>query len=128
MIELYLDEIILMLSESPYVDSFSVTKKKLTGTDGYMRVKANLANNEILEISLYCQKIEAAIEIIDYRYHWQDKKGALIRRWDNCRHHKEIETFPFHVHIKSDKTIGQSEKMDVFKILKIIGKLILDRM
>ena len=119
MIESYLEDIILSLSESPHVESFEVIKKKITSTDGYIRLKAKLTNNDLLEISLYCQKMGTSVGIIDYRYHWQNEHGALKMRWDNCPHHKEIENFPFHVHL-SDQTVYPSEQVDIYKVLEII--------
>ncbi len=121
MIETYLEDIILSLNENPCIETFEVNKKKLTSTDGYIRLKAKLTNNDLLEISLYCQKRETSVEVIDYRYHWQDEYGILKRRWDNCPHHKDIESFPFHVHL-NDQTVSPSEKMDVYKVLKLIEK------
>lgn len=120
MIDSYLEDIILSLNESPYVESFEIIKKKITGADGYIRLKAFLLNNDFLEISLYCQKRETSVEVIDYRYHWQDEHGVLKGRWDNCPHYKEIETFPFHVHL-DNQTVKPSEKIDIHKLLEIIG-------
>jgi hypothetical protein len=121
MIETYLEDIILCLNESHYVESFEVIKKKITGTDGYIRLKARLTNNDLLEVSLYCQKRGTSVEVVDYRYHWQNEDGVLKRRWDNCPHHKGIETFPFHVHL-DDQTANPSEKIDIYKVLEILEK------
>lgn len=37
-------------------------------------------------------------------------------RWDNAPHHREIETFPFHIHTKSE--ILPSEEVRLDEILK----------
>ena len=121
MIETYLEDIILSLNESYYIESFEVIKKKITSTDGYIRLKAKLTNNDLIKISLYCQKRETSVEVVDYRYHWQDEHGALKMRWDNCPHHKGLESFPFHVHL-NDKTVNPSEKVNIYKVLEIIEK------
>jgi len=126
MIATYLEEIILALIENPNIESFNVIKKKIAGTDGYIRIKANLTSDDLLEISLYCQKREESIEIVDYRYHWQDKNGVLKKRWDSCPHHREIETYPFHVHLDK-QTIRPSGKMDIYKVLELIEKDIKDQ-
>lgn len=122
MIDSYFEEIILKLSEVAYVNSFAVIKKKTTSTDGYLRIKADITSNDILEISIYCQCIGMSVEVIDYRYHWQDKNGLLKRRWDNCKHHKGIRTFPFHVHVEKDEIVEPSEKMDIYKVIEMVGK------
>lgn len=121
MIETYLEEIILVLTGNPNIEKFEVIKKKATSTDGYIRLKAMLTNNDLLEISLYCQKRGTSVEIIDYRHHWQDEHGALKRRWDNCPHHKEIATFPYHVHL-TEHTVSPSEKIDIYKVLELVEK------
>ncbi len=121
MIESYFQELILTLSEDPSIDKFSVVNKKITSSEGYLRLKANFTNNDLLEISLYCQKKGSSVEVIDYRYHWQDEKGVLKRRWDNCKHHKKIKTFPFHVHI-DNKIVKSSHKINIYEVLAIIGK------
>jgi hypothetical protein len=36
-----------------------------------------------------------------YSFHWQDKGGNLICRWDNTTHWKDIDTFPHHKHEKN---------------------------
>ena len=33
-----------------------------------------------------------------YSYHIQDKDGRLLARWDNSPHHKNVETYPHHMH------------------------------
>ena len=37
-----------------------------------------------------------------YSYHWQDKDGQLLIRWDNARHWKDVSTFPHHKHLKDE--------------------------
>lgn len=60
------------------------------------------------------QLIKARAEVIDgtslhmtelhtatyqkYSYHWQDKDGKLIMRWDNKPHWRNLKTFPHHKH------------------------------
>jgi len=56
-----------------------------------------------------------------YKYQWQFENGELITRWDNVPHHKEIDTFPDHLH--NDKGVNESPKMD----LKIVIDIIMDK-
>ena len=37
-----------------------------------------------------------------FRLHYMDAANKLIVRWDSAPHHKELATFPFHLH-KADK-------------------------
>jgi len=51
-------------------------------------------------------------------YHWQEKYGMLITRWDNAPHQK-VKTFPHHKHF-SDGTVVGSYEIRLEKILKFI--------
>lgn len=44
-----------------------------------------------------------------YSYHYQDKTGNFIFRYDMAPHHKEIKSFPHHKHFKSEKIIESSD-------------------
>ena len=48
-------------------------------------------------------------------------ENGLIMRWDNAPHHREIESFPFHIHTKSE--ILPSEEVRLDEILKTIERL-----
>jgi hypothetical protein len=58
---------------------------------------------------------------IKYKYQWQLENDSLIARWDNVPHHKEISTFPHHIH--DDKGVSASRNMD----LKAVTDIILDK-
>ena len=92
----YIEESILILTISPVVEHFKVIKRRETETDGYLRGRAVLTDETLLEISMYCQRIEGAVRLIGYRFHWQDKEAKLLKRWDNAKHHPELKTFPYH--------------------------------
>jgi hypothetical protein len=51
----------------------------------------------------------------------QMNENGLIRRWDNAPHHRVIETFPFHIHTKSE--ILPSKEVRLEDILKIIERI-----
>ncbi|MCK4491669.1 MAG: hypothetical protein KAU03_03540 [Candidatus Altiarchaeales archaeon] len=53
-----------------------------------------------------------------YKYHWQDKEGNLIARWDNVPHHPEVSSFPHHRHVK-DK-VQESKEMGLGEVLGLI--------
>ena len=56
-----------------------------------------------------------------YAYHWQDREGNLLVRWDNAPHWKKIDTFPHHRHegdsVFSSNEMHLSEVMDHIAIL-----------
>ena len=43
-----------------------------------------------------------------YAYHWRDKDGFTLARWDNAAHWKGISTFPHHKHV-GDQLVASRE-------------------
>lgn len=86
----------------------------------------------------YCRELVAIINIDDnsvlfvrdyvfesehkYSYHWQNKNGNLIMRWDNKPHWKNLENFPHHKHIK-DK-VKPSKENNLEKVLEVIKEIL----
>lgn len=116
----YLDECILLLTVSSVVARFQVVKKREVETDGYLRVRAMLVDESLLEVSMYCQHVEDTVHLAGYRFHWQNKEGLLIKRWDNAKHHPELETFPDHVHSGGDKDAKESAPIDLEGVLEVL--------
>jgi hypothetical protein len=129
MIDDFFDKITLYLSTSDFVEKFSVIKRKITISDGYIRIQIVLLNSDFIELSLYCQIKNLHVNIIDYRIHWQNKNGDLIKRWDNCRHHQGIENIPYHIHICKDKiiTVLPGKEIDIFNLLSEIENALLKK-
>jgi len=83
-----------------------------------------------LKASLTASHIVRDIEIDDefitcekYSYHLQ-KGDEFIIRWDNAPHHKELSTFPYHVH---DRTgVHKSKEMTMDEILEELSEKVLD--
>lgn len=55
-----------------------------------------------------------------YTFHWQTADGKLRKRWDNVPHHKDVDTFPNHLHLP-EKIVG-SPSMTLKKILADVEK------
>lgn len=116
----YLEENILLLTASPIVEHFQIVKRRETESDGYLRVRAILICEGLLEISIYYQMAENAVSLVGYRFHWQDREGKIIKRWDNARHHPELTTFPFHIHVGSDSNVNDSANIDLSEVLQVV--------
>lgn len=114
----YLEENILLLTASPIVEHFQIITRRETESDGYLRVRAIPIGEGLLEVSIYCQMSENAVRLVDYRFHWQDSEGKLIKRWDNARHHPELTTFPYHIHVASDAIVKESANVDLSEVLQ----------
>ena len=116
----YLEENILLLTVSPIVEHFQIVTRRETESDGYLRVRAILIGEGLLEVSIYCQMIENAARLVDYRFHWQGIEGKLIKRWDKARHHPELTTFPYHIHAGSDGNVKESASVDLSEVLHML--------
>ncbi|MBD3315062.1 MAG: hypothetical protein GF344_04690 [Chitinivibrionales bacterium] len=42
---------------------------------------------------------EYASDCERHYFHWQERQGALIARWDNAPHHNSQDTFPHLLHL-----------------------------
>ncbi len=57
-----------------------------------------------------------------YKYHFMDNNNNLIFRYDNAKHHLELETFPYHKHIENK--ILPSQEPNILIVLNEIKNLI----
>ena len=80
---------------------------------GIITGKLVFVDNTILDFMELVDEKES-----EYRFQYMGKNKNLICRWDSAPHHKEISTFPYHLHTK--KEIKESKKMDFIDILDII--------
>jgi hypothetical protein len=102
-IEEYFSDIKSLLNISPVIASYSVTEEFAKDLEGYIRIKSTLINGDFLELFIYAT-VEVELRVQKYSFHWQSKEGNLRKRWDNSPHHREIKTFPHHLHI-GDKVV-----------------------
>ena len=65
---------------------------------GLYRYKIYFSDGSLLEMTERLVEEKDELIVTKYRFHWQDKEGKLIKRWDNAPHHPEIDTFPHHLH------------------------------
>lgn len=126
-IELYMVNIEMLLVYSPVVSRYSILEKDIRSREGYIRVRANFSNGDVFEAFEFVTLIDNNIRILTYRLHWQNSHGNLKKRWDNAEHHKEVVTFPHHVHDGNSGEVQASEKMSIQKALKIIETEILNQ-
>lgn len=119
-IQSYFAEMINNFLSSPIIEAFEIIREWQSEEEGYLRVKCTLQNGDTLEVSEYVEIVDEEIVVENYTFHWKNVNRKLVRRWDNVKHHKEIETFPCHIHDGEEKNIKPSEPMNYKKVLKII--------
>ena len=61
-------------------------------------------------------------EHTDYRFHFMNGNNRLISRWDTAPHHKEITTFPFHLH--TPEGVRECDKVNLIDVVDIVKALI----
>lgn len=105
--------ILELLDKSRGVKSYELLDFKQGMDFHFLKVKAELENDTSLHIKVYISEKE-----YDYSYHWQDKDGKLIIRWDNSPQHRELRTYPHHKHISG--RIEESSEIDLGNVLKEI--------
>ena len=73
-------------------------KERISLDEGFNQISIELINNFKLEVFEYFDNIKG---VVKYRYQLLDSADSFISRWDNSPHHKQIKTFPHHVHTKT---------------------------
>ena len=55
-----------------------------------------------------------------------DERNNLISRWDNAPHHKELGTFPHHVHLPD--VVKEDKPVKLIDVLDKIEGIVIDRL
>ncbi|MDZ7698861.1 MAG: DUF6516 family protein [Deltaproteobacteria bacterium] len=61
-----------------------------------------------------------------YRFHYMDEGNNLISRWDSAPHHRELKTFPYHVHLPDG--VKDCESVSLIGVLDKIETIVIDRL
>ena len=122
----YLAEIELALIASQSIAHYEVVRSWPNTDDGYIRVRATLANGDFLETTEYFVLEQDRVEIVDYRHQWMDRSRTILRRrWDCTPHHPEVEGFPYHVHVGSEDHVVPGQPLGVIDLLQLIEQELL---
>jgi hypothetical protein len=54
----------------------------------------------------------------EYRFHFMDRHHRLICRWDSAPHHRELKTFPHHMHTSAG--VAESKAVTLIEILETV--------
>ena len=79
------------------VQEIEVERFRIVGASYELRVVFSLRDGSKLFVKDYLF-LDGARK---YAYHWQNKEGQLIDRWDNAAHWKELKSYPHHRHAGS---------------------------
>lgn len=87
-----------LLKEFSLITHFSIEFEEVTAYIGYLKGKLEFINGSTLYFFEFVEIQNDTPVLAKYKYQWQSFEGELLKRWDNAPHHKELDTFPDHVH------------------------------
>ncbi|OGC07662.1 hypothetical protein A2526_00010 [candidate division WOR-1 bacterium RIFOXYD2_FULL_36_8] len=119
----YQTQFLKLCMDSPIISDSNVNFDEIDENNCYISGLLELIDASVLYIAEYVEVKHGNITRLKYRYHWQKKDASFIARWDNVPHHKEIQSFPFHLH-EGDK-IYSSKEMAIDLVLEEIGARII---
>lgn len=117
-IEEYLSSIKTLIILDSHIVHWSVLREEIYEKKGFYRYRLKLKDESFIEAFEYFIIIENEIRTVKYSFHWQDKSGKLIKRWDNAPHHPEIETFPHHLHLNDEKNVQPHQPINLIKLIE----------
>jgi len=118
----YVESVKERLSTDSIVVSFDVIRGFANLSEGFIRVRANLTNDDVLDFSEFVKQADE-LETVSYRYQWLDKDKKHIRRWDNALHYPKLENFPDHIHV-GETEVMPGAPINIFAVLDEIARTI----
>ena len=67
-----------------------------------------------------------SVKGVEYRFQYMNQNKELICRWDSAPHHKEVPTFPYHLHTK--KGVKESKKINFIDLLDIVTEKVIENL
>ena len=106
------------LLSSPVVGEYRILCWEIAQSSGQIRVRIFLVDGGLLEVFEYVMAgLNDVLTARKYRYHWQDRNGAIVRRWDNAAHHVELSHAPHHVHLPDGQVQGVDPAPSITAVL-----------
>lgn len=90
-----------------------ISKKTYNDTQGLIVGEIEFTDES--ELSFMELKNTDQLKKKKYKYHYMDNKKEMIFRYDNAKHHPEIETFPHHKH--TNEMIEESNEPELIDVL-----------
>ncbi|MCZ7393162.1 MAG: DUF6516 family protein [Candidatus Methanoperedens sp.] len=121
MLENFLADLKASLTASPIVKDIEILDEFITSVSGFLDCRVLMIDGSELFVSEYITILKDRIKRDKYSYHLQ-KNDELIIRWDNAPHHREVSTFPDHVHRKDG--VHESKEMTAEDILEELSVIV----
>jgi hypothetical protein len=111
----------VILKFAHITDDFDLSEKVYNDNKGFITGRLIFFNESILEFG-EVKDIQFPYRL-KYRFHFMDKFGNLIFRYDNAKHFPELDSFPHHKHMPNE--VIPSGEPDISSVLKEIEVIIL---
>lgn len=115
----YFKEIQDIIAKSKIVASTDIEYVKVLDHEGYMRGTLTFIDGSELRLLEYTSISHRQPTVLRYRFQWQTAE-EFIARWNNAPHHPEVETFPYHKHVKGEGRPKPSRATNLISVLKEI--------
>ncbi|MFO7737624.1 MAG: DUF6516 family protein [Desulfatiglandaceae bacterium] len=100
----YFHKIESRIAECIHVVESSVTKDQRSLHIGIIEGRLLFTDESSLHFIEFVD-VKGGVEKFKYAYHYQDRRGNMIIRYDMAPHHPEIPTFPHHKHTHSNGVV-----------------------
>ena len=81
----YVASIHLALIDSPIVEHYDVVRQRVTSQSGYLRVRIDLTDGDLLEAAEFLRLTPSGLQVEDYRHQWM-AAGTLSASDGTARH------------------------------------------
>jgi hypothetical protein len=126
MMQKFAENIENIIASNPIILSSNILKQFGPQSETvYLKGNLLFIDFSVLEIAIFAAKFRNEVIIDKYRFHYMNKDGQMVFRYDNAPHHHEIPTFPHHKHT-SNKAI-QSSMPSMKDILNEITAIIIKK-
>ncbi len=132
MIREYLKRVEAVLASYNWVKSAKILRCDLLETEREQiltyRFRVVLEGNALLELMerVVRAKDELESHTTPYRFHWQDRDGALISRWDSAPHFPDLAGFPHPIHAGQDDSVEPGKPINCLEVLAEIDRALSD--
>lgn len=127
MIAEYFQEITTFLASRTWAESVRVIRYDVLETDAekilIYRIQVTFFDGGLLEMRERIVESESGYsETTTYSFHWQNKDGSLVKRWDNAPHHPELDNFPYHIHEDDEANVVSGKPANALEVLAEIDE------
>ncbi len=120
----YIQSLLDIITENPYVETKSILVEDRPPDAAYINGELTFITGSKLYFKEFVVFKSDITVFLKYAYHYVDKEGALIFRYDNALdpRAKNLQTYPEHKHVKEN--IVSAKRPSINEVLKEISNLI----